>query len=77
MLEQMQRVNFEEYLHLLSQGHPPISLQLLALNAVIVVFWLVRRARRTKFRQSGAWILPVLFIIGNLGVIAWGSRGLL
>ncbi len=74
MLDLMQRVNWDEYLFFLSQGYPPVSLQLLALNAMLVIFWLFRRARKRKSRQTSAWLLPVLFCAGNVGVIAWGSQ---
>jgi hypothetical protein len=73
MLELLQRVNWDEYVLVLSQGNPPIGLQLLLVNAMIVAYWLLRRTKR-KSRQGAGWMLPVLFIAGNIGVVTWGSR---
>jgi hypothetical protein len=73
MLELVQRVNWDEYLLILSQGNPPIGLQLLMVNAVLVAYWLLRRTKR-KSHQASGWMLPALFIAGNIGVVTWGSR---
>ena len=76
MLELFQRVNWDEYLLILSQGNPPIGLQLLLVNAMLVAFWLYRRTRNRKRNappQSG-WLLQMLFLAGNVGVVMLGSR---
>jgi hypothetical protein len=75
MLEMMQRVNWGEYLHILSQGSPPIGIQLLLLNVILIVYLLHRRTRhKSKYRQQSGWVVPVLFLAGNLGVVTWGSK---
>ena len=75
MLELLGRVNWDEYQLFLSQGTPPIAVQLLALNALLVAYLMHRRTRRRgKSRQSGGWLLPMLFLAGNYGVVNWGGR---
>jgi hypothetical protein len=74
MLELVQRVNWDEYLSILLQGDPPIGFQLLAANAMLMAFWLFRRTRKGKSRYSWAWLLPMLFIAGNIGIVALGGR---
>ena len=75
MLELLQRVNWDEYSLILSQGHPPIGMQLLFLNAVLVAYWVLRRtATRKPQHQPAGWLLQALFVAGNVGVITWGSR---
>ena len=77
MLELIERVNWNEYLLILSQGTPPIGLQLLVINVVLVTFWLVRRTRKRRPQrrsQGSGWILQTLFVAGNLSVVTWGSQ---
>lgn len=75
MLELAGRVNWEEYHLFFSQGTPPIALQLLALNALLVVYLMRRRTRKKgKSRQSGGWLLPMLFLAGNFSVVNWGGN---
>ena len=76
MLDLFQRVNWNEYLLIMSQGNPPIALQLLMVNAALVAYWFYRRTRtrkRTAPPPSG-WTLQVMFLAGNLGVVMLGSR---
>ena len=61
---------------IMSQGNPPIALQLLMVNAALVAYWFYRRTRtrkRTAPPPSG-WTLQVMFLAGNLGVVMLGSR---
>jgi len=74
MLELVQRVNWSEYILILSQGDPPVGLQLIAINAFLVGYWFLRRMAKRKPAASPAWMLPALFIAANLGVVTWGSR---
>ena len=77
MLELVARVNWDEYHLFLSQGTPSIAMQLLALNALLVVYLMRRRTRtrKGKSRQSsGGWLLPMLFLAGNYGVVNWGGN---
>lgn len=73
MMDLVQRVNWNEYFVILTQGHPPLALQLLVVNAMLTAFWLVRRARKRK-HQSSALLLQLLFLAGNLGVVTFGNR---
>ena len=75
MLELVERVNWAEYQLFLSQGTPPIALQLLALNALLVLYLMRRRTQKKgKSRQGGGWMLPMLFLAGNYSVVNWGSK---
>lgn len=74
MLELAQRVNWNEYFLMLTQGNPPLFLQFLVVNAVLLAYWLFRRTRKRKSQQGSAWILQLLFVAGNLGVVTLGSR---
>jgi hypothetical protein len=75
MLELVGRVNWDEYQLFLLQGTPPIALQLLALNALLVVYLMHRRTRKKgKSRQSGGLLLPMLFLAGNYSVVNWGGN---
>jgi hypothetical protein len=76
MLDLFQRVNWDEYLLILAQGNPPIGLQLLLVNAMLVAFWLYLRTRKRKRNappQSG-WMVQLMFLAGNVGVVTLGSR---
>lgn len=75
MLEMLERVNWEEYQTFLLQGTPPIALQLLVLNALLVAYLMHRRTQKKgKSRQSGGWVLPIVFLVGNYGVVNWGGQ---
>ncbi len=77
MLELAGRVNWDEYHLFLSQGTPPIALQLLALNVLLVVYLMHRRTQKkgkAKSRQSGGLLLPMLFLAGNYSVVNWGGQ---
>ena len=75
MLELAGRVNWDEYHLFLMQGTPPIALQLLVLNALLVVYLMRQRTRKkTKWRRSGGWLLPMLFVAGNYSVVNWGGH---
>jgi hypothetical protein len=77
MLELMGRVNWEEYHLFLSQGMPPIALQLVVVNALLVFYLMHRRTQKKgkgKSRQSGGLLLPMLFLAGNYSVVNWGGH---
>jgi hypothetical protein len=76
MLELVGRVNWDEYYLFLSQGMPPIALQLVVLNALLVVFLMHRRTRKRKGKSppTGGLALPMLFLIGNFSVVNWGGH---
>lgn len=77
MLELAGRVNWYEYHLFLSQGTPPIAIQLLALNVLLALYLMRRRTQKkgkAKSRPSGGWVLPMLFLAGNYSVVSWGDR---
>ena len=75
MLELVGRVNWDEYQMFLSQGTPPIALQLLVLNALLVFYLMRQRTRKKgKSRPSGGLMLPIMFLAGNYTVVNWGGN---
>jgi hypothetical protein len=77
MLELAGRVNWDEYALFLSQGTPSIALQLVTLNALLVLYLLRQRTQKKgkgKSRPSGGLLLPMLFLAGNFSVVNWGGR---
>jgi len=74
MFDLVQRVNWNEYFLIMTQGNPPLALQLLVVNGMLAAYWLVRRARKRKSPQGSAWLLQLLFVAGNLGVVTLGNR---
>ncbi len=76
MLELAGRVNWDEYHLFLSQGMPPIALQLVVLNVMLVAYLVHRRIRKKKgkSRQEGGLMLPILFLAGNYSVVNWGGH---
>jgi heme A synthase len=73
MLELAQRVNWSEYAMILSQGSPSIGLQLAVINVVLLACWLRRRAK-PKQKQGAAWMLQLVFVAANVGVVTLGDR---
>ena len=74
MLELVQRVNWNEYLLILTQGSPPLGLQLLMVNAMLVAYWFMRRrAPRKRNAQPSGWLIPAMFAAGNISVVTWGG----
>jgi hypothetical protein len=76
MFELVQRVNWDEYHLFLSQGMPPIGLQLVVLNALLILYLMRRRTRKQKGKSppTGGLLLPVLFLAGNFSVVNWGGN---
>lgn len=83
MASLLERVNWSEYLLLLSKGNPPVALQLLIANTVILVLWLVFRARSGapvrshaggKSGQRHTLALQGLFVVANLLIVNYGDR---
>lgn len=83
MANLFERVNWSEYLLLLSKGNPPVVLQLLIANTLILILWLVFRARagtskrsraRGKSRHGHTLALQGLFVAANLLIVNYGDR---
>jgi hypothetical protein len=74
MLDLVERVNWDEYQTYLSQGDPSIGLQLVILNAALLGWWLLTRFKKRKLHQkNSSWLLPVVMLAGNVGVVTLGS----
>jgi hypothetical protein len=68
--------NWRELHSFLMQGSPPLGLQLLGLNVVFFLLWLVRRWRGApRLRQEMALIVPALVIGANVLILLRGGRG--
>jgi hypothetical protein len=74
MLDLMQRVNWNEYFLIMTQGNPSLALQFLAVNGILAAYWFMGRLRKRKSKQSSAVLLPLLFVVGNLSVVTLGHR---
>ena len=74
MLELVERVNWNEYFQILAQGEPSIGVQLLVVNIILMGYWFFKRIAKRKAKPGPVWILPMLFIAANFGVVTWGSR---
>jgi len=54
----------------LAKGNPPLALQLLALNTIFVVLFIVRRATaKHRMRNQTAEIIQLFLLIANLAVV--------
>ena len=74
MLDLIKRVNWDEYQTYLSQGDPSIGLQLVILNGVMLGWWILRRTRKRKLHhKNSTWLLPVVLLAGNVGIVTLGS----
>ncbi len=76
MLDMVQRINWNEYFLILTQGNPSLALQFLVVNGMLAAYWLMGRVgkRKPNAKQSSALLLPLLFMVGNLSVVTLGKR---
>jgi hypothetical protein len=73
-MDLLDRVHWGEYVHLLSQGHPPIVVQLVIVNAIFLILWIVQRARgTTAFRQESGIALQLLMLASNTYILLYGD----
>jgi hypothetical protein len=64
------RVNWNIWSDILLKGSPPLIVQLLALNSIVLIFFIVRRLRHKGPRKGhGAHIAQALLIIVNFAVL--------
>ena len=55
---------------LLAQGNPPLALQLLALNTVFLVLYIVRKkTAKHRLRNSTVEVMQLLLLVANLVVV--------
>ena len=68
--ELFQRTNWLSWTDLLLKGNPPLILQLLAINSVIFIFLIIRRARDRKTVKRGASeAVQAVLILANLVIL--------
>ncbi len=74
MADWLRIVHWNEYLFLLEQGSPPVGVQLLIANGILLIVWLVQRMRgdRRSSERSGL-ILTGLLLATNVLILAHGD----
>jgi len=68
-------LHLSEYQYVLAGGHPPVYIQLVIANVVLLAFWVMRRARGAHRQGGGGIIFAVLFLMANVGVIMYSQLG--
>jgi hypothetical protein len=70
MIKLFLQTPWDQAVHVLADGSPPMVLRILVLNTVIVLFWLVRRSRGAPpMRQITAIQVQSLLVIANLLIL--------
>jgi hypothetical protein len=66
----LDRVNWDVWSDTLMKGNPPLIVQLLALNSIVFIFFIVRRLRHKAPRRGhAAHIAQALLIVANFAVL--------
>ncbi len=69
-VELFQRTNWQSWSDLLLKGNPPLLLQLLAINSVIFIFLIIRRARGRKTVKKGvSETVQAVLILANIVIL--------
>lgn len=54
----------------LAKGNPPLALQLLALNTVFLVIFVIRRARaKQRLRNSTVELIQLFLLVANIAIV--------
>ena len=70
IVELFQRTNWQAWSDLLSRGNPPLILQLLAINSIIFVYMIIRRARGgTTVKRGVSETVQGLLITANIIIL--------
>lgn len=71
---QFRNIDWGEYYRFFAAGNPPLALQLLAVNSLILVAMIVRRAKGGSYAKPGAGrALQLLLIAANALVLISGD----
>ena len=55
---------------ILAKGNPPLALQLLAVNTLFLVFYIVRQATaKHRMRNQTVEVIQLFLLVANLGVV--------
>jgi hypothetical protein len=61
---------WNEAYRVLAMGQPPVMVQLLLFNSVMMVLWSLRRARGVwAIRKETAIAIQILLLIGNIAIL--------
>jgi hypothetical protein len=61
---------WNEAYRVLAMGHPPIMVQLLLFNTVMMFMWNMRRARGVwAIRKETAIAIQILLLLGNIAIL--------
>lgn len=74
MSDFLDALHWREYLHFLGQGTPPVAMQLLIANAVLLLVWIVQRMRADpRFNERSGIALAGLMLITNAYILIHGD----
>jgi hypothetical protein len=66
----MLEAHWNEFYLILSSGDPPLALQLLVVNTIFFIYFIVRRMRGApEMRQEAAITVQAMLIFANLAVL--------
>jgi hypothetical protein len=66
-IELFQRANWQSWYDMFSRGNPPLITQILAVNSIVFIFLIIRRARgRATMKRGVGEAVQALLIIANL-----------
>lgn len=70
MLDLLKRIQWDQVYDFLAAGDPPMILRIVALNALFVVFFILRRAKGAKTMQPTALLaVQVMLVVSNMLVM--------
>jgi hypothetical protein len=69
-MNQFWAADWDGLYRLLANGNPPLAVQLLILNTIFLVFYVVRQsAGAHRMRSQTAQVIQALLVVANLAVI--------
>ena len=70
MLDFINKINWGEYVSLLETGDPPLILQLLFLNTIYMIWWIVRRWQgKRAMNPATASTIQLLLLAANMFIL--------
>jgi hypothetical protein len=71
MFNFLARVNWNAASEVLMRGNPPLIVQLLALNSIVFIIFVVRRMRsKGPKKATGAHLAQAVFIVANIALLS-------
>lgn len=73
-LDALGGVNWTEYQYYLTDGNPPLYVQLILLNCIFFAVWLYRRIHGSRAaRQATSVVFQLAFVLANVGLVIAGQ----